>query len=266
MAAPITMQPTHADTRITLPAVRRIGAHDLRWSLAEGWRDFRRMRGDLILVGFLYPLVGLFAAVFALDAKLLPMLFPVVAGLTILGPAVSAGFYELARRQEAGEDAGWTHFLDPLRGRSRLPILALTGMMMGVFLAWLGAAWAIYNATLGLAPPATLGAFVTQLFTTPAGWAMIVVGNLIGGLFAVVTLMISAISFPMVVDKPMGATAAVMTSIAAFRENPGPMLGWGARIAALLVLGSLPLFIGLAVVLPVVGFATWHLYTRVVER
>src|SRR5690606_33239259 len=136
-----------------------------------------------------------------------------------------SGFYELARRREAGEDAGWRHFFDPLRGRSRLSILALTGMMMGVFLAWLGAAWAIYDATLGLNPPATPGAFFAQLFTTPAGWAMIVIGNLVGGLFAVITLIISAISFPMVVDKPASATGAVITSIAAFRENPGSMLG-----------------------------------------
>lgn len=266
MAAPITMQPSRTDTHPALPTIRRIDAADLRWSLAEGWRDFRSLRGDILLVGFLYPLVGLFAAAFALNAKLLPMLFPVVAGLTILGPAVSTGFYELARRREAGEDTRWTHFFDPLRGRSRLPIIALTGMMMGLFLAWLGAAWAIYGATLGLDPPATPGAFIAQLFTTPAGWAMIVVGNLVGGLFAAVTLMISAVSFPMVVDRPASTTTAVMTSIAAFRKNPGPMLGWGARIAALLVLGSLPLFIGLAVVLPVVGFATWHLYTRIVKR
>lgn len=245
---------------------RTIDVGDLRWALAEGWKDFQAKRGDLLFAGILYPVVGLLASTFALNRQLLPLLFPLVAGLSILGPAVSAGFYELARRREEGIDANWWHFLDPLKGRSRLPLAMLTAVLAGFFLLWLGAAWLIYEATLGRDAPATIGIFFSRLFTTGEGWTMILLGNLVGGIFAIATLAVSVVSFPMVVDRPVDAGAAIATSLRAFSQNRSVMLGWGARVAGLLLLGALPAFIGLAVALPVLGYATWHLYTRAVQR
>ena len=121
--------------------------------------------------------------------------------------------------------------------------------------------------TLGAEHPGGLNDFVQRLFATPRGWAMIVLGNLAGFGFAVAALTLSVTSFPMVVDKPgVDPVTAVETSMSAVRENTGVMAAWGLRVAGLLVLGALPAFLGLAVVLPVLGYATWHLYTRVVER
>lgn len=246
--------------------IRRIGGDDLNWALAEGWRDFRAKRGDLIVVGLLYPLICLIAVVVTLNDPLLPLLFPLVAGLSIAGPAVASGFYELARRREAGLEASWWHFLDPLRGRSRMPLAVLTIGLGGLFFGWLIAAYLIYSFTFGIGATLHVEDLVGRVFTTDAGVRMILVGNLVGLGFAVVTLMVSAVSFPMVVDKPVDASIAVQTSLRVFAANPMTMLGWGLRIVALLVIGLIPLAIGLAVVLPWLGYATWHLYTRAVER
>ncbi|OYY72681.1 DUF2189 domain-containing protein [Sphingomonas sp. 28-63-12] len=246
--------------------IRRIGQDDLNWALAEGWRDFKAKRGDLIVVGLLYPLICLMAVVVTLNNPLLPFLFPLVAGLSIAGPAVASGFYELARRREAGLNASWWHFLDPLKGRSRWPIALLTIMLGLLFVGWLIAAYAVYAANFGFGTPLRVQGLAGQLFSTNAGWRMIIIGNLVGLGFAIATLMVSVVSFPMVVDRPVDAGVAVRTSIHAVWTNPIVMLSWGVRIAIWLVIGLIPLAIGLAVVLPWLGYSTWHLYTRIVER
>lgn len=248
------------------PEVRRIGEADLNWALAEGWKDFKAKRGDVIVLALIYPIVGLVAAATAFNARLLPMFFPLVAGLSILGPAVASGFYELARRREARLQSGWIHFLDPLGGRSRSGLAVMTAGLLVVFAAWLTAAWLIYTVTLGGYQPAGVGEFVERLFGTPEGWALIGVGMLVGFAFACLTLVLSLVSFPMLVDKAVDPVTAVSASIRAVTENPRAAASWGLRVAGLLVLGCLPLFIGLAVVLPVLGYATWHLYTRLIVR
>jgi uncharacterized membrane protein len=248
------------------PEIRRITGRDLNWALSEGWSDFKEKRGELVLLALIYPFVGLLSAAVVSDSRVLPLFFPIVAGLSILGPAVASGFYELARRREAGLGSTWLHFLDPLRGRSRVALAILTLGLAVVFLAWLLAASLIYDATIGVDHPVGISAFLEALLTTPRGWTMILLGNLVGFAFAVAVLTLSLVSFPMVVDKSVDPATAITTSVRAVRTNPGAAASWGLRVAALLVLGSLPLFIGLAIVLPVLGYATWHLYTRLVAR
>lgn len=246
--------------------IRRIDAGDLYWALAEGWHDFTAKRGDLIVAGLLYPLICFIAIFATLNQPLLPLMFPLVAGLSIAGPAAASGFYELARRRETGIEASWWHFLDPLRGRSRAPLAVLTIILAALFIGWLGTAYAIYLETLGRTGPMRLADGFARLFSTREGWELIVFGNAAGLGFAIVTLIVSLVSFPMVVDRPVDAWTAVHTSIRAASRNPGAVLRWGIMVAALLVLGTLPFAIGLAVVLPWLGYATWHLYTRLVIR
>jgi uncharacterized membrane protein len=252
--------------------VNHIDFSDLRWALERGVEDFRQLRGDLVFVGLIYPFVGLAAAMVALNQSLLPLLFPILAGISLLGPLVAAGFYELARRFERGDDIRWRHFFDVFTGPSAIALAGLGVILAGLFILWIASALAIYgfffgDANLGVSAPESVGAFLTALFTTSAGWQMMIVGNLVGLIFAIVALAVSVVSFPMVVDKPeLGATPAIETSMRAVARNPGTMIGWGLIVATLLVIGSIPLFVGLAVVLPVLGYATWHLYTRVVQR
>jgi uncharacterized membrane protein len=261
MSATLTTPDKNAEV-----GVRKISTKDLDWALREGWNDFQAKRGDLIFVALLYPAIGLIAAAFALNDAALPLVFPFAAGLSIFGPAAASGFYELARRREAGLESSWWHFLDPMRGKQGSTILMLTIGLGVLFLLWLGSAYAIYATTMGPNFPAGLGGFLRRVFTTPEGWTLIVLGNLAGAVFAVITLITTLISFPMAVDRDVDPGHAVETSLRAVAANPATVAAWGLRVGVLLVLGALPAFIGLAVVLPTLGYATWHLYTRMVER
>jgi uncharacterized membrane protein len=248
------------------PVVRRITAEDLQIALKQGFDDFSAKRGEILMLALIYPVVGLLTCVAAFNGNLVALAFPLAAGLSLMGPAVAAGFYEIARMREAGDASAWSHFLDAWRGRSGVALAILTGGLLVLFMAWVGVAWAIYAATVGETPYAGLGDFVRRVVSTPQGWAMIGLGNLAGLVFAAVALAASAVSFPMVVDRDVDPLTAVRTSVAAVTQSPAVFARWGLTVAVLLVLGAIPLFVGLAVVLPVLGYATWHLYTRAVVR
>lgn len=247
--------------------VRKISVADLNLSLREGWNDFLAKRGDLIFIGLLYPLIGIVASTLTMNGKLLPLFFPIAAGISLLGSVVAIGFYELARRSEAGLESDWSHFFDVRKRPSVNELEAVAALLIVIWALWVAAAAGLYVALWGSTNvPANLWEFLTRLFTTSEGWALIIVGNLVGLCFAVLALAVSFVSLPMLVDCNIDARTAIETSIRAFRANKGIMIRWGFTIAFLLVLGSIPLFIGLAVVLPWLGYATWHLYTHVVDR
>lgn len=248
------------------PAVRRLTLADLRTALRRGWGDFAAKRGDMVFLGLIYPIVGLLAAFAFSRGDLLPMLFPLSAGLALLGPALASGFYELARRREAGEDPHWTCVFEVFRTPPFAALAGLTALVGAVFGLWLFAAYGLHAATLGSDPPLAPAAFWNALWSTPQGWTLIGVGNLVGFAFAVLVLAVSIVSFPMVIDRRAGPVTAAETSLRFAAANPGVTAAWGLVVAGLLALGSIPLFVGLAVVLPVLGYATWHLYTLAVER
>ena len=245
--------------------VRTIGAADVKDALRQGWADFMERRGDLIFVGIIYPLIGFLAAIVALRGSLIPLFFPLAMGIGLLGPVAAVGFYEMARRREQGLESDWSHFLDVAKRPAFDSIGAVAGLLLVIFFAWLAVAAALYVTLMGPTPE-SVGHFLTRLFTTPEGWALIVIGNLVGFVFAVTVLTVSVVSLPMLVDKDVDARTAVATSVHAVMANKGEMLRWGVIVAALLVIGSIPFFVGLAVVLPVLGYATWHLYTKLVVR
>ena len=245
--------------------VRTLQPGELGAALREGYRDFLDKRGDLIFVGLIYPIIGFAAAALALESDFIPLFFPIVAGIGLLGPVAALGFYELARRREAGLEADWSHFFDVAKRPAWDSILAVTGILLLIFFAWIATAWLLYAAFLG-APPETVGEFLSALFTTAQGWALILVGNVVGLAFAILVLTVSVVSMPMLVDCDVDARTALATSVRAVKANKAAMARWGVTVAVLLALGSLPAFVGLAFVLPWLGYATWHLYTRMVDR
>ncbi|MGE5148065.1 MAG: DUF2189 domain-containing protein [Candidatus Eiseniibacteriota bacterium] len=248
------------------PTVRRIEAAELRDALAKGITDFAAYRTDVIFLCIVYPLAGLVLARLAFGYDMLPLIFPLASGFALIGPVAAVGLYEMSRRREQGHDIGWADAFGVTSSPAIGAMVALGLVLLVIFLLWLLAAWIIYHFTLGPETPASIGAFVRDTFTTGAGWTMIAVGFGVGFLFAVLVLTISVVSFPLLLDRDVGLYAAIQTSVRAVRANPGPMAMWGLIVAGGLVVGSIPLLIGLAIVIPVLGHATWHLYRRVVPR
>lgn len=247
------------------PRVRRITAADLMDALAKGLDDFKEKPSHIVFLGIIYPIVALFLFRLTFGYEVLPLFFPLVAGFALIGPLAAVGLNELSRRREQGLEVAWRHAFGVVKSAQIRAILALGAVLVVIFLVWLGVAMAIYDATLG-ALPASVGDFAGRLFGTAEGWTLIIVGNGVGFLFALVVLIISAVSFPLLIDRPVGALTAVRTSVRAFATNPVPMALWGLIVAGGLVLGCIPLFVGLAIVVPVLGHATWHLYRKTVER
>jgi uncharacterized membrane protein len=256
-----------AETRYEpLPTVRRIELADLRDVLARGLSDFGTYRTDVIFVCIIYPVAGLVLARLAFGYDMLPLLFPLVSGFALIGPVAAVGLYEMSRRREEGVDISWADAFGVVRAPAFGAILVLGLLLLAIFLLWLAAAYAIYLVTLGPEPPASIGTFVRDVFTTGAGWALIVVGCGVGFLFALLVLTISVVSFPLLLDRDVGLYTAVGTSVRAVLVNPVPMAAWGLIVAGGLVIGSIPVLLGLIFVMPVLGHATWHLYRKVVPR
>lgn len=246
------------------PRVAQIGLADLRYALRAGFADFGAARTDVVMLCILYPVMGLVLARLAFGYGVLPLLFPLAAGFALLGPAFAVGLNEMSRRRERGLTIAWGDAFAVMRSPGFPSIVLMGLLLLAIFVAWLVAAGLIYDATLGPQPPASIAAFVHAVLTTPKGWLMIVVGMGVGFLFALLVLAISVVSFPLLLDRDQGLETAVTTSLQALRQNPRVLATWGLIVAVGLVAGSLPLFLGLAIVLPVLGHATWHLYRRLV--
>lgn len=248
------------------PEIQKLKLSDLKVSLQQGFDDFVALRTDVIFMAALYPLIGLCLTVFAFNATLAPSLFPLASGFALIGPVAAIGLYELSRRREAGLSANWGDAFALLRSPSLGPIVVMGFYLLMIFVLWMVVANQIYNFTLGPEAPVSIGAFLTDVFTTGAGWAMIIIGCAVGLVFAAIVLAISVVSFPLLLDRQqIGVPAAVVTSIEVARKNPVVISAWGLIVAVTLMIGTIPLFLGLIVALPVLGHATWHLYRKAVK-
>jgi uncharacterized membrane protein len=247
------------------PIVRKIGFADLKDAVAKGIDDFWVMPTHVIFLAMIYPLVGLLLARLTFGYSVLPLLFPLAAGFALIGPFAAIGLYEMSRQRELGVDITWKHVFELWKCPS-LDAIAVLGMfLMIVFLVWLAVAQSLYQSLFGYGSPESFEQFVSYIFKTSEGWTLIIVGNGIGFLFAVFVLTISVVSFPLLLDRDVGAMVAMHTSIRAVFRNPLLMAAWGLFIAIALVIGSLPFFVGLAVVMPVLAHSSWHLYRKIVE-
>jgi uncharacterized membrane protein len=248
-----------------LPAVRSISPIDLKEVLAKGLDDFRAMPTHVIFLSLIYPIAGLAIARLTFGYEIVPLLYPLVAGFALIGPFAAIGIYELSRRRELGLDTSWKHAFDIVHSPSLKAIAALGLILVALFGVWLAVAHAIYVASFGQEQqPVGVGEFVRRVLWTPEGHNLIVTGNAVGFLFALVAFALSAVSFPLLLDRNVGMAVAIATSVKVILKNPFTMALWGLIVAFGLALGALPFLFGLAVAMPVLGHSTWHLYRKVV--
>ena len=247
-----------------LPALRRIGVADIRYALRAGFEDFNAWPTHAAFLVVIYPVVGLLLAYATTQQNVIPLFYPLLAGFAILGPFAALGLYEVSRRRELGEEEpDWRSAASVIRRANFSSMLALGAILLAIFVCWLASAQVIYALTLKTAPTSFVD-LLHRSFYTREGWALVIIGNAVGFVFAAVAFTISVISFPLMLDRHLGVGDAMRCSVQAVRHNIGPMTLWGLIVAGSLVLGGIPFLIGLTLVLPILGHATWHLYRRVV--
>ncbi len=228
----------------------------LRW-LQAGWRDFRVQPLGSLFYGIVIFLISAGIVVGLFDFGLDSILFPALAGFVVVGPILAIGLYEKSRRLAAGEPVSLARmiFVRPASGGQVL----FTGVLLcGLMLLWMRAAVIIYALFFGLRPFPGLQQVVPMLFTTPTGWAMLLVGTAIGALFAAFSFAISTFAIPMLLEERLDALTAMGSSMALVWNNLPVMLTWGAIVLMLFLFAVATGLIGLIIVFPVLGHGTWH--------
>lgn len=248
----------------TPPQLRTLTLSDLRTALRKGWDDLMAFRSDVMFVCLIYPVIGVVLAMLAFSGDQIQLLFPVMSGFALVGPVAAVGLFEMSRRREKGLAVSWLAYVDVIRSPKFGAVAVLALLHLVVFLAWIMAANLIFVFTLGRDAPQDMMPFLAAVFGTGAGWALIIIGMAVGFGFAVAVLAISVVSFPLLLDRNVGVATAVITSVRVARANPVPVAAWGLIVAGLLALGSIPALLGLVLVMPLLGHATWHLYRAAV--
>jgi uncharacterized membrane protein len=246
------------------PVIRRIGRHDVIEAVAAGLRDFRAAPAYGLFFGGVYALggVSILGSLFFLDMAYLA--YPLAAGFALIGPFIAAGLYDVSRRLEKGEPLSFGAVLSCIWGQRQREMGWMAFVAIFLLIVWLYQVRLLIALFLGLRSFGTMAEFMTVVTSTPEGLLFLAVGHLIGAVLALLAFTLTVVSFPLLVDRDLDFVTAIITSFRAVAFNPAPMLAWAACVVALLVVAILPMFVGLFVVLPILGHATWHLYRRLV--
>ncbi len=246
------------------PVVRPVAATDVAEALVEGLRDFQALPLYGLAFGALYAAGGI-AIILCLTAFGMAYLaYPLAAGFALIGPFVAIGLYEVSRRRETGQPVSFGAIWSTIRSRSEIGWMAFVTLF--VFVAWMYQVWLLISLLLGPhASFSTLQEFITVVLTTKEGLLFLAIGNAVGALLSLSLFSLTVVSFPLLLEREVDFVTAMVTSVRAVVTSPMPMIGWAAVIAMLLIVSALPYFLGLVVILPVLGHATWHLYRRIVE-
>jgi len=245
------------------PVIRDISVDDVYDALRQGWADFRAAPRFGLFFGGVYAAAGILIFLQLLVWEQPLWILPLALAFPLIGPFAAIGLYEVSRRREAGEPLVWSEVLDVVwRERHRqMPTMAF--IVLAGFLIWIWAARLMVALFLGRISAATysdLGA----ILTSSSGLTMLVVGTIVGGAIAYVLFSITVVSLPMLLERELDFVTAMVTSFNAVQQNLVPMLTWAGIVAVSLFVAMVPFFLGLIIVLPVLGHATWHIYRKVI--
>lgn len=244
--------------------INRLRMHDISGAFADGWRDFRTYPAFGVFFGAIYAFGGIFIAVMLTSYQLPWMIIPVAIGFPLIGPFVAVGLYEISRRHQQGEKIGWKTVLTEVFRQRERQLSWMAFVVLFIFWIWIYQIRLLMALFLGFRIPATLDAFARVVLTTPEGLLFLAIGTIVGAVLAAILFSATVISMPLLLDHDVDFVTAMLTSMRTVIENPVPMLTFGLVVAGLAIAALVPLFLGLLVVLPVAGHATWHLYRRAI--
>lgn len=246
------------------PTVRSITTGDIHEALELGWKDFKAEPRFGLFFGGIYAAAGILILLELMIRDQPLWILPLAFAFPLIGPFAAIGLYEVSRRRENGEPLIWSEIIEVVWKQKNAQMPSMAFVVLAVFLVW---AWiahilvAVFLGRMSFAVYSDLG----LLLTTGNGLLLLGIGTVVGGAIALILFAITAVSLPLLLDREMDFVTAMVTSVNAVRTNPIPMLTWGIVIAGALIVAMIPFFLGLIVVLPVLGHATWHVYRKVLS-
>lgn len=245
------------------PVVRRITPADIADALTQGIRDFQAHPMIGLSFGLIYVLGGIAIVLCVTAFGMVYLAYPLAAGFALLGPFVATGLYEVSRRREAGLPVSYGAVWSAIASRGEIGWMAFVTLFF--FVIWMYQVRLLIALLLGLnASFGSLREFLTAVLTTNEGLLFLALGNLDGAALSVILFSLTVVSFPLLLEREVDFVTAMVTSVRAVVMSPVPMIGWAFLIVLLMIVSSLPYFLGLLVTLPVLGHTTWHLYRRIV--
>ena len=244
-------------------SVNKISTKDIWGSLHLGWKDFLQKPSHYFFAITLYPFMGMVLYFFMAGENWIQLLFPMLTGFALLGPFVALFLYEVSRRLEKGLEPSWAEGFNSIKSSAILEILILGVMLAGLFCAWMVTASTLYTFLYGNEYPVSIYDFFMDVISTRRGWILITVGNGLGFCFALFALCTTVVAFPLMLEHEVSAFSGIKASMQAVKVNPVPLILWGGIICSGLFLGSIFVLVGLILILPVFGHATWHIYRKV---
>ena len=252
-------------TESSFPKVRAVTFGDLHDVLRSGWADFRKapMYGLFFAAVYAAGGVVLVAAVTAWDMRWLS--YPLVIGFALIGPFIATGLYEVSRRLETNSALSWREVLGVVWDQHRRELGWMAIVMLFVFWIWMYQARTLFAVFFGSQGFATYDGFAEAVLTTTNGWTFLIVGHIVGAVISMILFALTVVSCPLLLEREVDFITAMITSVRAVLKSPVVMGSWGLFVVVSVMLSAIPAFLGLLVVLPVLGHATWHLYHRAVE-
>ena len=247
-----------------LPTISKIGLEDLRYALANGARDFARAPQFGLFFGGFYAVGGAILVYGSFVLGMLWLVYPLVIGFALIGPFVATGLYEVSRRIENDRELNWSEVLSVMWSQHKRELGWMAFVMLFVFWIWMYQIRTLVAVFFGSAGFADFQGFLDAVLTTANGWNFLIAGHLAGAIISLVLFSITVVSCPLLLDRDVDFVTAMITSIRSVLQSPLVMLGWGVFVVVAIILSALPGFLGLLIVLPILGHATWHLYRRVI--
>ena len=247
-----------------IPDVNTIGFNDLKECLDQGLSDFRKAPLFGLFFGGIYAFGGILIVQSFIAFEKGWLIYPVMVGFPLIGPFVAVGLYDVSRRLQVGQPLVWNEILSVINRQTSRQLPYMAFVMLFIFWIWIYQVRLLIALFLGRMSFPDFETFFQIITTTPQGWAFIGVGHAVGAGFSLVLFSLTVVSIPLILDRDVDFITGMITSVKAVFKSPIVMLSWGIFVTLAVIAAFVPLFLGLLVVLPVLGHTTWHIYKKIV--